>query len=434
MIFSLSLLFTNFAFGFSKDEAKILSDVLATVQTSSARKDLTDRQITDGMLKGMLEAVDPHSEYFTKEEYLKLQESITGKFYGIGVYIDIKDGVLHVSGTIEGMPAQKAGVKNGDYITHIDGVSTFGLSVIEASSKLKGKKGSKVDVKVFRKDAKEPLDFKIIRDEIDIKSVVLKKIDDFLYVGITYFVDDTYKEFLKEFAKHTGYKGIIIDLRSNPGGVLDGALAFSSLFLNKGETIMQYSSQIDSKKNVYEEKCMGFKKICRDLIFQTNGDYVAIKNNTNPMIVNIPVVVLVNQYSASASEIVSFALHENNKAITIGQKTFGKGSVQTIVPLQKGERGAIKLTTALYFSPNGTMVQANGLVPHIVLPEFEAKAIEKKAGFLPEREADYKNHIKLETQNLMQSKEIPQNIEDFALQIAISSLKTSIAQKNANNN
>jgi carboxyl-terminal processing protease len=433
VILSLLILTTEqISLAFSKEEVQVLSDVLTTIKTSGAQKDITDTKLTDGMLKGMLQSVDAHSEYFTKDEYLKLQESISGKFYGIGVFIEIKDSVLYVSGTISGMPAQKVGVKNGDYITHIDDVSTFGLSVLEASNKLKGKKGTKVKVKVFRKDNKDPIDFTIIRDMIDVKSVAMKKIGDFLYIGITYFTDDTYKEFISELKKQKDYKGIIIDVRSNPGGVLDGALALSSLFLNKGETIMQYLSPVDSNKNVYEEKCMGYKKLCRNLLFQTNGEYVTIKNNDEPLIKNVPIVALVNQYSASASEIVSFALHENKKAVVIGQKTFGKGSVQSIIPLQKGERGAMKLTTALYFSPKGNMVQTNGLTPDIVIPEFEVKTVEKRIGFLPERESDYKNHIKIANENLQNSDEIPSNIEDFALQIAISSLKTSITQQNAN--
>jgi carboxyl-terminal processing protease len=434
LIFSIAIFFTKNAFAISAEEVKVLSDVLGKIEISAARKDIKDSQLTEGILKGMMQAVDAHSEYFNKEEYAKLQESISGKFDGIGVFIEVKEGIIFASGTIEGMPAQKAGIKNGDYITHIDGISTFEMGVTEASNKLKGKKGTKVKLKVFRKNVKDLLEFEIIRAEIDVKSVVMKKVDEFLYASITYFTEGTYYELTKQLAKQNDYKGIILDLRSNPGGVLDDALAISSLFLNKGETIMQYYSPLDTNKNIYQTKCMGQKKACRNVTMETNGENVAIKNNEDPLIKNMPVVVLVNQYSASASEIVSFALHENNKAITIGQKTFGKGSVQTLMPLQNGERGGIKLTTALYYSPKGNMVQANGLQPHIVLPEFELKTVEKKQGFLPEMESDYKNYIKLDNKTLQAKKDIPSNIEDFALQIAISTLKTSITQKNADHN
>lgn len=428
----LFLLFSLNTFAFTKEDATVLTEVLNVIKKAGANEKIKDKQLTEGMLKGLLQSVDPHSEYFTKEEYQKVQESISGKFFGIGIFIEIKDGVLYVSGVIDGMPAKKAGIKNGDYITHINEKSTFGLGLTEASNQLKGKKGTKVKIKVFRKDTKENLDFTVTRAEISVKSVAIKKIDNIAYINISYFTEDTYSEFIKSMKKQKNYDGIIIDLRYNPGGVLDSALALSSLFVNKGENIMQYASPIDSEKKVYQEKCIGEKKVCRNILFQSENGRIAIKNNEEPIFSSTPVVVLVNQYSASASEIFALALHENKKAITIGQKTFGKGSVQTVLPLKNGERGAIKLTTALYFSPNGNIVQANGLNPNIVIPEFEIKPIEKKAGFLPERESDYKNYIKLTNEENNENNTIPSNIEDFALQMAISSIKTSIV-KNANN-
>lgn len=417
---------------YPKEEAELLADVLAAVKHSAAKRDLKDTELTEGMLKGLLHAVDSHSEYFTKEEYSKLQESIKGKFFGIGVYIDVQEGVLHISGIIKGMPAEKAGIKNGDYITHIDGVSTFGLDLTECSNKLKGKKGSKVKLTIFRKNAKELLNFVVTRAEVDIKSVVMKKIDNFLYIGVVYFTEDTYKEFLEALQKHKDYEGIILDLRSNPGGILDSAIAISSLFLNKGDKIFQYLSPADSGKVVNEQKCVGDKKVCRHVLFESDNEYVAVINKDNPLIRKKPLVILVNRYSASASEIVALALQENGRGFVIGQKTFGKGSVQSVLPLKNGERGAVKLTTALYYSPRANMVQTNGVTPDILIPEFEARSVDKKPEFLPSKEADYKNHIRIPGDIQNQEHETFINIEDFALQIGISSLKTSIVS-NADN-
>lgn len=418
---------------YPKDEVQVLADVLTVVKHSAARKDLKDTELTEGMLKGMLQAVDPHSEYFTKEEYNRLNDSIKGKFFGIGVYIDIQDGVLHISGTIKGMPSEKVGLHNGDYITHIDEVSTFGLSLTECSDRLKGKKGSKVKIKVLRKNVKEHLNFVVTRAEIDIKSVVMKNIDDFLYIGITYFTEDTYQELLKGLSKYKSYKGIILDLRSNPGGLLDGAIAISSLFVNKDCKIFQYLSPADRGRTIHEEKCVGYQKICRNILFENNDEYVAVINKDEPMIKNIPLVVLVNRYSASASEIIALALQENGRGLVIGQKTFGKGSVQSVLPLKNGERGAIKLTTALYYSPKGNIVQTNGVNPDIVIPEFEAKSIEKGVDFLPSKEMDYKNHIQVPDDIPAKLQENLVTIEDFALHVGISSLKTSIVN-NADKN
>ncbi len=416
--------FASYAEDFSTDEFAIVNEVINYAKEHSIKKDIDDEDITSGMLKGALAEIDSHSTYYTEGEYKKLQESLDGSFSGIGVYIDIKDGVIHVRGVIKGMPAEKSGVQNGDYITHIDNKSTFGMSLDEASSMLRGKKKTKVNVKLLREGQAEPVQVCIIRSNIAVDTVTLKKLGDILLLEIGYFNENTYVEFLKILKKQRNYKGIILDLRSNPGGVLDGAIGISSLFLEKDQVIVQVSNVADMQK--YNEKsCIGVKKYCRNILYQIEGDRISIVNKHSPLISNaIPIVILVNTYSASASEIVSLALQQNNRGIVMGQKTFGKGSVQSVVPLQEGKRGALKLTTALYYSPNGSSIQAIGVNPDIILPDFQIKKSEKNSVFFPDSESIYKKHIKVNDNILNKNNTVfSSDLEDFAIQSAISSLR-----------
>lgn len=443
------LVFQASAENYVDSELVFVRDIINYAKRYSAKSDIKDEDITAGILKGALEKIDAHSTYYTKEEYAKLTESLAGSFSGIGIYIDSHQGVIRVIGVIKGMPAEKAGLKNGDYITHINSQSTFGMSLDEASGFLKGKKGTKVKVEIFRKEMEKtpekPLEFEIMRDNIEVETVSSQKIDDILVLTISTFNEKTFDELLKSIQKYETYSGIILDLRSNPGGILESAIGISSLFVAKNSIIVQVSA-VEKMKQEDENSCVASKKNCRKIRYSLLENKIAIYNDNEPIISKkIPVAVLVNSYSASASEITALALQENSRAMVLGQKTFGKGSVQTITPLKDGERGALKLTTALYYSPKGNSIQADGVKPDVTIPELEIKKQEKRKDFFPSKEANYKNHIKLDKQTtkvenkteerVEQSTESvePNAIEDFAIQTAISSIKTSI-KHNGNNN
>jgi len=448
-ILTFFLFFRASAENYSDAELVFVRDIINYAKQYSAKSEIKDEDITAGILKGALEKIDAHSTYYTKEEYAKLAESLSGSFSGIGIYIDSYQGVIRVIGVIKGMPAEKAGLKNGDYITHINSQSTFGMSIDEASSFLKGRKGTKVKVEVFRKDIEKtlekPLEFEIVRDNIEVEAVSSQKIDDILVVTISTFNEKTFDELLKSLQKYETYSGIILDLRSNPGGILESAIAISSLFVEKNSVIVQVSA-VEKMKKDDEYACVASKKNCRKIRYSLLGNNIAIYNDDEPFISKkIPVTVLVNSYSASASEITALALQENSRAMILGQKTFGKGSVQTITPLKDGEKGALKLTTALYYSPKGNSIQADGVKPDVTIPELEIKKQEKRKDFFPSKEANYKNHIKLDKQTTKVDNKTeekvekftesvePNTIEDFAIQAAISSIKTSI-KHNGNNN
>ena len=424
LLFSLSV-FANNNILLEKELAMVY-EIVNYAKKHSVQSTIEDEKIVSGMLKGALSEFDSHSTYYTKKEYSKLKESLGGSFSGVGIYIEIKEGVLHVTGVIKGMPSEKAGLQNGDAISHIDGTSTFGLSLEESSSMLRGKKGTSVNITIARKSEKEPLHFKVIRDDISVPAIKMQTVEDILIASIFYFNEQTFADFQKELKNHTNYKGIIVDLRSNPGGVLDVAVALSSLFLEKEQTIVQVSNVEDMKKE-QETECLGKAKECREIQYTTNDDKISFINQSKPTVPsNIPVVVLVDEYSASASEIFALAIQENKRGIIIGRKTFGKGSVQSVIPLKNGERGAIKLTTALYFSPNGNSIQAQGVLPDISTPYFKVEQLKQKETYLPKSESQHKNHITVKnTRNTKESQSL-EPIQDFSLQVALSSIKTLI--------
>ena len=324
-------MFEALASDFQTQEFALVNEVINYAKKHSAKEDIKDEDITAGMLKGALQTIDSHSTYFTKDEYKKLQESLDGKFSGIGVYIELHEGLVRVTGVIKGMPAEKAGVKNGDYITHIEDKSTFGFSLEEASLQLRGKKKTKVKIGLLRKGEDKPLEVIVTRNDISIETVLMEMINDILLIKLNYFNEHTFEEFVTLLEKQKNYKGIVLDVRSNPGGVLDGAIGIASLFVQNGEVIVQVSNVEDMKKSS-EKDCVGSKKKCRNILYEARDDKIAVLNNHKPVVdANIPIVVLTNSYSASASEITALAIQENNRGFVIGQKTFGKGSVQTVL-------------------------------------------------------------------------------------------------------
>lgn len=294
-------------------------------------------KMAQGAIRGMVDAVgDPYTEYYSPESFQQTKIDLTGLYSGIGAHIGKKDGRLIIVAPISDSPAEKAGIKSGDFIIKIDGESTEQLNTDEASRKIRGQAGTKVTLNLYRQGDKEPFDVTIVRQDIRLDSVKYEKRGDIAYIRITQFIVPTTGDFKKALqdAFTAGAKGVILDLRDNPGGLLDQAIDVTSQFLVRGIVVKVVDK--DGLETVQKVRPGGMAK-------------------------NVPVVVLINGGSASASEIVAGALQDNERAKLAGEKSFGKASVQQIITLDDG--GAIKITTAHYYTPNGTLISGTGLTP-----------------------------------------------------------------------
>jgi len=341
-------------------------------------KPVDDKELFNNAIRGMVGSLDPHSAYLDEEEYKELQTSTSGEFGGLGIEVTMQDGVVKVITPLVDTPAFKAGIKSGDYIIKLGKESVQGLTLKDAVNLMRGKAGSPIELTILRKGVNKPLIFDLIREVIQIKSVKSKLLGEgFGYVRLTQFQAQTGKDMLKAIAElkqqsNGKIKGLILDLRNNPGGLLDSAIQVSDAFLGKNKTGKP------------------------ELIVYTEGRLPGSKftalANPGDVLSNAPIVVLINNGSASASEIVAGALKDNKRALILGTKSFGKGSVQTVLPLD-GKTG-IKLTTALYYTPSGTSIQAKGIVPDIVIEEMEVpKTAQKKTDLTGFSEADLNGHL-----------------------------------------
>lgn len=334
-------------------------------------EEVSDKKLIEAAINGMLTSLDPHSSYLDTESFAYMSEQTRGKFGGLGIEVTMDNGLVMVVSPIDDTPAAKAGFKSGDYITHIDGQTVIGLTLNEAVAKMRGKIGTKVKLSVRRANAK-PFEVTLKREEIKIHSVKTEiKNDDILYIRISSFAEENDKEItkaVKDAQKKLKNKlaGIVIDVRNNPGGLLDQAVAVSDLFLDKGEIV--------STRSRNEE------------------DTVKYTAQTGDIAVGLPIVVVINEGSASASEIVAGALQDHHRAIVIGEKSFGKGSVQTVIPL--GEYGAMRITTARYYTPSGHSIQAKGIEPDILVKQAKLEEIESYG--LNIKEAELKGALKNE--------------------------------------
>ncbi len=333
---------------------------------------LTIEEIINKAIAGLLNNLDAHSSFLDKRHFKELKIQTEGEFGGLGITVGIRDGALTIIAPIEGTPADKAGLKAGDIILKIDDKSTIDMTLDEAVSLMRGKPGTKISLTIVRKGEPKPIKVEIVRDIIKIDSVYAKHIlnEDILYLRVVSFdkkVVNEVKKFIKENEEKT--KGIVLDLRNNPGGLLDQAVGLVDLFVDKGVIVSQ-KGRIESENRVYKAKKSGTYK-------------------------NIPLVVLVNGGSASASEIVSGSLQDHKRAIIVGEKTFGKGSVQVILPIDKNE--AIKLTIARYYLPSGRTIQALGVTPDIIVHPGELKIQEDEFMI---KEAELKKHLKSELEKL----------------------------------
>jgi len=326
-------------------------------------EEISDKKLIESAINGMLTSLDPHSSYLDAESFKYMSEQTKGKFGGLGIEVTMDNGLVKVVSPIDDTPAFKAGIKAGDYITHIDDETVIGLNLNEAVSKMRGKIGTEVKLSIRRANEK-PFDVTIKRQEIKIQSVKTEiKNDDVLYIRISSFAEENDENITKavnEAKKKLGdkLKGVVIDVRNNPGGLLDQAVNVSDLFLEKGEIV--------STRSRNEEDTVKFTAQEGDIL---NG---------------LPIVVIINEGSASASEILAGALQDHHRAVILGEKSFGKGSVQTVVPL--GNYGAMRITTARYYTPSGRSIQAKGIEPDIVVKPAKLELLESYGLTLTESE------------------------------------------------
>jgi len=322
---------------------RLFSEVLNLVQDNYVEK-VDSKDLIYGAINGMLKDLDPHSSFLKPEEYKELQIETKGKFGGLGIEITIRDSVLTVVSPLEGTPADRAGLEAGDQIIKIDDEPTQDMSLMEAVQKMRGPKGTKVKLTILRKGEKKPLEFDLVRDTITIQSIRARILEpSYGYIKVSSFQSGTANDLRKalEQLEKSGQplQGLVLDLRNDPGGLLDQAVEVSDEFLDEG-LIVYTGGRLESQKMRFEAH-----------------------KNANPH--NYPIVVLVNAGSASASEIVAGALQDHKRAIVLGEPTFGKGSVQTVIPLNDGS--AVRLTTSLYYTPSGRSIQAKGIEPDIIV-------------------------------------------------------------------
>jgi len=367
-------------------------------------EEVTDKKLIESAINGMLTSLDPHSSYLDVESFNYMSEQTKGKFGGLGIEITMDNGLVKIVSPIDDTPAAKAGIKAGDYITHINNETVVGMSLNDAVGKLRGKVGTTVSLTIRRVNSK-PIDLKIKREEIKIQSVKSEiKEDAISYIRISSFSEDVDKAISEAIQKakkelKDKFLGIVIDVRNNPGGLLDQAVEVSDLFLEKGEIVSTRS--------------------------RNESDTVKFLANEGDIARGLPIVVIINEGSASASEILAGALQDHHRAIVLGEKSFGKGSVQTVIPL--GNYGAMRLTTARYYTPSGRSIQAKGIEPDIEVKPAKVEEFESYAFNLSE--AELNNALKNDSEEEGESKDKNKNkkskedLEDYQLVRALDLVK-----------
>ncbi|AFS48397.1 peptidase, S41 family [alpha proteobacterium HIMB59] len=360
-------------------------------------EELTDKELVEKALNGMLQALDPHSSYMNEEVFKEMQEDTSGTFGGLGIEITTDKGFIKIISPIDDTPAFEAGIQAGDYITHLNGESVVDMNLKEAIDIMRGEVGTSITITIIR-GSEEPFDVELIRDTIKMASVKHRVLNDVGVLRVSTFNEQTtsgLKESIQELEESENPPiGYVLDLRNNPGGLLTESVSVSDVFLEEGEIV---SIRGREKKDV---QVFSAKK----------GDLINKK----------PLVVLINEGSASASEIVAGALQDHDRAVIMGMKSFGKGSVQTIVPI---DGGAIRLTIAKYYTPSGDSIQAVGIEPDVVVPRAELNIIDNYFTF---RESDYKDALDNETTDGSEEEATSTDIleKDYQLSRAVDAVKT----------
>lgn len=364
------------------EEIQQLSAVFGLVKTDYVEP-VDDKKLITDAITGMVASLDPHSQYFDKKSFKEFREGTSGRFVGVGIEITQEEGLIKVVSPIEGSPAFRAGLMTNDLITKIDDTAVKGLSINEAVKRMRGEPNTKVTLTIFRKDENRSFPVTITREEIKTQSVKGKVVEPgYAWIRLSQFQERTVDDFVRKveevYRQEPNLKGLVLDLRNDPGGLLDAAVAVSAAFLPANVTVVTTNGQLADSKATY--------KASPDF-YQRRGGGDPLKR-LPAALKSVPLVVLVNEGSASASEIVAGALQDHKRATIMGSQTFGKGSVQTVRPL--GPDTGIKLTTARYYTPSGKSIQAKGIVPDVMIDESEEGNI---FASLRMREADLEKHL-----------------------------------------
>ena len=364
------------------EEIQQLSAVFGLIKTDYVET-VDDKKLITDAISGMVSSLDPHSQYFDKKSFKEFREGTTGRFVGVGIEITMEDSLVKIVSPIDGSPADRAGLKSGDMITKIDDTAVRGLSLNEAVKRMRGEPQTKVTLTIFRKDESRTFPVTITREEIKTQSVKGKVVEPgYAWIRLSQFQERTVDDFVRKveeiYRDEPQLKGLVLDLRNDPGGLLDAAVAISAAFLPDNVTVVSTNGQLPDSKATYKASPEFYSR-------RGQGDPL---KRLPAAIKKVPLVVLVNEGSASASEIVAGALQDHQRATLMGSQTFGKGSVQTVRPL--GPDTGIKLTTARYYTPNGRAIQAKGIVPDVMVDETAEGDL---YAALRTREADLDKHL-----------------------------------------
>jgi carboxyl-terminal processing protease len=364
------------------EELQQLAAVFGIVKSEYVEA-VDEKKLISDAISGMVSGLDPHSQYFDRKSFREFRENTGGKFVGIGIEMGMEDGVVRVVSPIEGSPAFRAGLKPGDLITRIDDAPVKGLSVDQAVRRMRGEPNTKVNLTVFRKSESRTFPVTIVREEVRMQSVRARMVEPgYGWVRVSQFQDRTVDDFVRKvgelYQQDPNLKGLVLDLRNDPGGLLDGAIALSAAFLPDDVVVVTTNGQLAESRAT----------------FRASPEFYTRRGGPDPLkrlpsgLKKVPLVVLVNEGSASASEIVAGALQDHKRATIMGAQTFGKGSVQTVRPLSP--ETAVKLTTARYYTPAGKAIQAKGIVPDVFLDETAEGNV---FAALRTREADLDKHL-----------------------------------------
>jgi carboxyl-terminal processing protease len=367
------------------EELQQLAAVFGMVKSDYVEP-VDEKKLISEAIAGMVSSLDPHSQYFDKKSFKEFREGTSGRFVGVGIEITMEDGLVKVVSPIEDSPAFRAGLKSGDLITKIDDTAVKGLSINDAVKLMRGEPRTKVLLTILRKDENRTFPVTITREEIKTQSVKTRLVEPgYAWVRVSQFQDRTVDDFarkVEELYKAGPLKGLVLDLRNDPGGLLDAAVALSAAFLPENVTVVSTNGQLADSKFTYTASPQHYLR-------RGGPDPIArLTKTTNGALKSVPLVVLVNEGSASASEIVAGALQDHKRGIILGSQTFGKGSVQTVRPL--GPDTGLKLTTARYYTPAGKSIQAKGIVPDVMVDETPEGNL---FAALRTREADLTKHL-----------------------------------------